>query len=169
VEYELRDIQAFYKDTRLYFNQHATLSVLQKERANVLHLAAEFRFSDHEPRNSFLVLSDGKSYNTVTQVPLGDLFSTSPFSTTIVSNLADRSAFHPAQPLVFLVNGSSVIIVNAFPALRKAKKFFGEIFYTTLLAGNASDSAFRRAQLEMISNPEYASPHCWAPFFLWGK
>jgi hypothetical protein len=59
--------------------------------------------------------------------------------------------------------------MNSLPASRKAKKYFGEIFYTTLLAGKPVESAYRQALIEMLRNKEFAGQNLWAPFSLWGK
>ncbi|HCV42932.1 MAG TPA: hypothetical protein DGH68_05575, partial [Bacteroidetes bacterium] len=66
-------------------------------------------------------------------------------------------------------NGSSSVIVNNYPSSRKAKKMFGEIFYTTLLAGRTTEDAYRQALLDMIKNKEYAAVYVWSPFSLWGR
>ena len=170
VEYELRDIRAFYKDARLYFDQQATLASLQNEHGDVLHLAAEVRCNGVAPGSSAIVLSDGKSASTARQVLLGELFSLPPFSTIILSDLGTQcTGVESSVPLILLMNGSPSVVMNAYPPARKTKKYFGEIFYTALLAGITPQAAFRQTQLEMIKNPEYASPYLWAPFALWGK
>ena len=170
VEYELRDIRAFYKDARLYFDQQATIAGLQNEHGDILHLAAEVRYNNLTPANSALVLSDGKSVSTTKQILLGELFSLPSFPTVILSNLGNPffgGEQHISQ--ILLTNGSSAIITNTYPPARKTKKFFGEIFYTALLGGATPAAAFRQTQLEMIKNREYSSPHLWAPFELWGR
>ena len=170
VEYELRDIRAFYKDARLHFNQQATLASIQREHGDLLHLAAEFQYNDREPGNSYLVLSDGKAFNTTTQILWGGLFSLPAFSTMIISDLGERqSSIQPCLPYIFLANGCAAVITQAYTPLRKTKKYFGEIFYTALLSGSSSQRAMKQVQVEMIRNPDYSAPHLWAPFFLWGK
>lgn len=170
VEYELRDIRAFYKDARLYFDQQATLATLQTEKSDVLHLAVRIRFNDQRPGNSFLVLSDGKSAETMKRVPLGDLLSIEPAPTVLVSDLDEqRTGIRPAEAYLFLSNGTQQAILTSITPSRKAKKFFGEIFYTTLLTGAAPRVAYQSAVLEMIRNRDFTSPHNWAPFFLWGR
>jgi tetratricopeptide (TPR) repeat protein len=170
VEYELRDIRAFYKDARLHFREDATLQTLQEEKGDVLHLAIPFTVRQRHPGNSYLLLSDGKSFSTSTEVPLGDLFSLPAFPTLVVSNLSrGGTAHHVCIPYLLLAGGSRAVIVNGFIPSRKAKKYFGELFYTSLLAGNTSTTAFRQVQVGMIKNPEYSSPHLWGVFFLWGK
>jgi CHAT domain-containing protein len=170
VEYELRDIRAFYKDARLYFGPQALLTTLRREHGDVLHLALDLRYSTHSPENSCVILSDAKVRGIPKETLWGELQGTTPFPTVIVSHLrADSINIDQLLPSLFLVNGSSTVIVNALPLSRKAKKFFGEIFYTTLLAGKSTESAYRQALLEMIRNKEYASPYMWAPFLLWEK
>lgn len=170
VEYELRDIRAFYREARLYFEKQATLSTLQRERGDVLHLAARVHFAGQTPASTHIVLSDGKSFETFREVLWGEIFSTHPFSTVILSDLnADRSTIDPREPHMFLMNGSSTVILSMYPPARKTRKYFGEMFYTALLSGSTPQAAYRTALTEMIKNPEYASPHVWTPYFLWGK
>ncbi|MBM2845355.1 MAG: hypothetical protein HW407_667 [Bacteroidetes bacterium] len=170
VEYELRDIRAFFKDARFYFQQQATLAFAQKERADVFHLVAEIQFSERSADNSFIMLSDGKSAATFRQVRWGQLYLLPPFPTVIVSNLAEnRSGINAALPSILLMNGTGTVGLTSYAPSRKARKYFGEIFYTALLTGAASQHAFRLTQLEMIKAKEYSPPHVWAPFFLWGK
>ncbi|HMK39482.1 MAG TPA: CHAT domain-containing protein [Bacteroidota bacterium] len=170
VEYELRDIRAFYKDVRLYFEAQASLATLQKEHEDLLHLALRFSFNDPRPGNSFFMLSDGESAESMKRTPLGELLSLPPVSAVVVSDLDEqRLGIRPAEPYLFLANGTPQVVFTSMVPSRKAKKFFGEIFYTALLAGGDVRTAFRKAQLEMIKTGEYASPCTWSPFFLWGR
>lgn len=170
VEYELRDIRAFYREARLYFEQRATLATLQRERGDVLHLAARVDFDGQAPSSTGIILSDGKSFETYRQVLWGEMFSTHPFSTVLLSDLQrDRSTVDPREPHALLMNGSSTVILSVYPPARKTRKFFGELFYTALLSGSTPQAAYRTALTEMIKNPEYAPPHIWAPYLLWGK
>ena len=170
VEYELRDIRAFFKDVRLYFDQQASLATLQKENEDLLHLAIRFQFNDQRPGNSFFILSDGESAGTMKHIPLGQLLSLPPVPAVVVSDLDEhRAGIRPSEPYLFLANGTQEIVFTSTVPSRKAKKFFGEIFYTTLLTGADVRAAYRKAQLEMIRTADYASPFTWAPFFLWGR
>jgi hypothetical protein len=100
----------------------------------------------------------------------GNILTTNPFPTVIVSHLrSDSISLDKLLPALFLMNGSSAVMVNFRPASRKAKKYFGEILYTSMLAGKSSEVAYREALLEMIRNKEYAAPYMWAAFSLWGK
>ncbi len=170
VEYELRDIRAFYKDTRLYFGQQASLATLQREHGDLLHLALDLRFTSYSPGNAHVLMSDVKTRGTTRDILLGDMLTTPVFPTVIVSHLrADSINVDGLLPALFLVNGSSSCMMNAHPASRKARKFFGEMIYTTLLGGKSADVAYRQALVEMIRNKDYATPYMWASFALWGK
>ncbi len=170
VEYELRDIRAFYKETRLYFGQQATLGTLQREHADLVHLAAEFRWDDRYPDNSSIVLPDSRSPEMVRSILQEEILGLPPFPAVVVSNLAPGyTSIPPEEPYLFLANGGRTVIMDGYPPLRKTKKYFGEVFYTALLAGMPASEAYHKAQLEMIRNPDYRSMHTWAAFFLWGQ
>lgn len=170
VEYELRDVRAFYKDARLRFQQQATISTLRKERGDLLHLTIPCSVNERVPESSFLLLSDGKIPPSTTAVPLGELFSVPAFSSVVISDLAEGGReLRSGVPFIFLMNGTGTVVMNGLVPPRKAKKYFGEMFYTSLLGGTTPGNALRMAQMQMIRNSDYASPYVWGPFFAWGK
>jgi tetratricopeptide (TPR) repeat protein len=170
VEYELRDIRAFYKEVRLYFGQQASLATLQKERGDVLHIAARFLYDADRPGASCVVLSDGKSADVMKRIPAGELMGIPPSMTVIVSDLdGGRLGIRPAEPYLFLANGTQQVIFTSRTPSRKAKKLFGELFYTSVLGGAASRTAYHEAQVAMIKSAEFGRPSAWAWFTLWGK
>jgi CHAT domain-containing protein len=170
VEYELRDIRAFYKDVRLYFDEQASLATLQKEEGDLLHVAARFQFNEERPGNSGFILSDGKSADVARRVPAGEILSLHPFRSVVISDLdPGRSGVRPPEAYLWFADGTQQLVFTSRPPTRKAKKIFGELFYTALLAGMHTRAAFHKAQLDMMAMPEYAAPYVWAPFFLWGK
>jgi tetratricopeptide (TPR) repeat protein len=167
VEYELRDIRAFHKEARLYFGKDATLATLQRERASILNLAAEFHFDPDRTGNSFFRLSDGTPAGS-TEIPWGKLLTLPAYPTVVLSDLGQHSRIPTVKPLLFLVAGSESVILTSSPARRKTKKYFGELFYTAIAGGTASDEAYRQAILGMIANPEVAAMEVWSAFFRWG-
>lgn len=170
VEYELRDIRAFYKNTRLYFNQQASLATLQEERADLLHLALEFRLDDPLPGNWYVTLSDGKTPTGSKRVSIGELFSLPAYPVVVVSNLAyDRITIPRSEAYVFIANRTGAYISNLYTPSRKTKKIFGEYLYTALLQGNSVAAAYWKAQLDMMKNPESSEQYSWGPFCFWGK
>jgi CHAT domain-containing protein len=170
VEYELRDIRAFFKDVRLYFEQNASLVTMQTERGDLLHLALRFHFNDERPENSYVILPDSRTADVARHVPLAELLTIHPFPTIVVSDLDDaRTGVRPAEAYVFLAGGTQEVVFTSEPLSRKTKKYFGEVFYTALLTGVNSRVAYKKAQSDMIKSKDFGSPAAWAPFVLWGK
>jgi hypothetical protein len=167
VEYEVRDIRAFHKEARLYFAKDASLATLQREKAAILNLAAEFRFDAHRTGNSFLRLSDGTPAGS-SEIPWGKLVAIPRYPAVVLSDLGEHHGIPPVKPLLFLVNGSETVVLTSSPARRKTKKYFGEFFYTAIAEGSLSDDAYRRAILEMIVNPDVNAVEIWSPFYRWG-
>jgi hypothetical protein len=93
----------------------------------------------------------------------------SPFVVVVVSDLRTGISFNQTiVPLLLLSNGTRTVVMNGFVPTRKAKRFFGEMFYTELLAGRPPREAAHRAVLAMLRNREYASPSIWGAFVVWG-
>ena len=170
VEYELRDIRAFYKEARLYFGRQATVGELSREPPQLLHIAAQCVVNQRHPENAVIVLSDGKSQTFPDEVPLGQLLALPPVPAIVLSNLSPGGTFyHTGIPLLLAFNGTGATAMNGFVPLRKAKKYFNEVFYTNLVSGATVAGAFRSVQLDMIHTPGYQSPLVWGQFFLWAR
>lgn len=170
VEYELRDIRAFYKEARLYFHEKASLGNLKKEKGDILHIAAETGPVAGRSGNSLVRLADDRLSAKSVPVNWGELLSVTPFSMVIFSDLNEAAyASNPGLSSVFLVGGSSTVMQTSFTPLRKSKKFLGEALYTNLLASPSGKTAYRQAILAFIKSAEYSAPYHWASFFLHGK
>jgi len=170
VEYELRDIHAFYRDARLLFGREATLASLRAVRSDLLHLSMEVQFKVQRPLNGACILGDGVSDDGTAAAPLGAVFGLPPVPAVVLFNLSNRQpATDRALAAAFLSNGSTSVILGAAPLTRKAKKVFGEGFYTALQSGEHVPAALRTAQNAMARSREFSSAHFWAPLMLWGN
>jgi tetratricopeptide (TPR) repeat protein len=168
VEYELRDIRAFYKDVRLYFDDLASLGTLQHEHADAVHIAARFPFNDEQPATSCVILADGKTSGLSRRVPLGELLTMPAASLVVVSDLdGSRNGIRPAEPYVFLAGGTNSVIFTSHVPSRKAKKAFGEYLYTALLGGASPEAAYQTAMLTMINSKDAAQTYAWPWFVIW--
>jgi CHAT domain-containing protein len=168
VEYELRDIRAFYKDAVLFFGQDATFEAMKRAGGDILHVTAELHYGRRSAGNSSLLLSDGKSSDGIRAIPWGLLPGLPPRAALLISDLGPHlPSKNPLLAQLLLMGGTRSVVLHAFTPLRKSRKTFGEIFYTTLLTGVAPDDAFHQAQLEMIRTSQPL--HQWAAFSLWGK
>jgi hypothetical protein len=169
VEYELRDVRAFYRDASMVFGQQASVGLLAQKAADVLHLAVSVSWGDASPGNSYVVLSDGRGRETSTHEPLGVLLSLPSSGAMLLSNLTGRaSATQSAFAYLVRANGTPVLVMNSVTPGRKAKKVFGELFYTSLQGGSSVPLAYRQALQEMINTRTTTAPAFWAPFMLWG-
>lgn len=170
VEYELRDIHAFYKEARLLFGKDASLASLRSVRDDLLHLSMEVRFRVQRPLNGACILGDGATDDGTTLTPLGALFGLPSVPAVVLFNLSNRQpSTDRAVAAAFLSNGSASVILSAAPLTRKAKKLFGEGFYTALESGELVPEALHTAQNGIARSRELAAPHFWAPLMLWGK
>jgi CHAT domain-containing protein len=170
VEYELRDIRAFFKDARLYFGKQATVAELAGESSQLLHIAAQLIVNSRHPENAAIVLSDGKSQTFPAELPVGALFALPPTPAVVVSNLSPGGTYyHTGVPLLLALNGTGTTIMNGFVPLRRSKKFFNEVFYTNLVNGASVAAAYRAVQVEMIRTPAFQSPLVWGQYFLWSR
>jgi len=170
VEYELRDIRAFFKEARLSFGSQASFTTILREKADLLHLALEVRYNPAAPGNAAMVLSDSKSADLNVPVSLGRFLFVPPAGALVLSNLAPGSG--QTQSLVapvLLSAGTGRVIVTTHTPSRKAKKVFSELFYTALLGGADVESALRTVQSEMIRNREFSSPLVWGTYRVWGR
>lgn len=168
VEYELRDIRAFYRDALLVFGEQATFEGLKRAGGEVLHVTAEFRYGERSAANSSLLLSDGKTAGGTRSTAWGRLPSLPPRAVMVVSDLGRHlPRKNPLLARLILMGGTREVVLHSFTPLRKSRKDFGEGLYTALLAGAAPDGAFHQAQLAMIRTSQPL--HHWAAFSLWGK
>jgi len=170
VEYELKDIRGFFDNARMYFGPKATLNHLLDTARDVVHIAAEFQFDGNVPNNSVLLLADRKDPFGLHRVPLGELAAIPRPQAIVFSDISQ----HPGGmthygPLLFLANGTKTVVASLWQADRKAKKYFGEGFYTALLAGVSASDAYQHAVEGMIKQPEFYQLQRWGLFYQYGK
>jgi CHAT domain-containing protein len=169
VEYELRDIRAFYKEATLLFGREATFEAMTRARGDILHVTAELYYGVRSAGNSMLLLSDGKSESGSRATSWGMLPEIPSRSVLLVSDLGPHAAGkNPALAQVVLMSGTGAVILHNFTPLRRSRKVFGEGFYTALQGGEQPEGAFRQAQLQMAGDAR-GGLHHWAAFSLWGK
>ncbi len=169
VEYELKDIRSFFEKARMVFEESSPFNYLDTASCDLLHFAAEFNSDTKVPNNSVIVLSDVKKLYGGIDVPLGN-FLASPPQAIIFSNVSTRAGgFWRYAPLAFLANGTPTVIATMWRGDRKAKKYFGEMFYTSLIAGLPVSQAYHDAVGAMEKKPEFSRFHRWGLFYRFGK
>lgn len=170
VEYELKDIRGFFDKARMLFYSSATLRNLDSAKYDLLHVAAEFVLNTALPWKSVITLSDGHSQEGRRDVPLGDALRIGSPEALIFSNISPtQGGFFRYAPAAFLAAGTPEVIATMWQGERKAKKYFGEIFYTGLQSGMTPEQAYQSAAVICSKNPDFSKPHRWGLFTLFGK
>jgi tetratricopeptide (TPR) repeat protein len=169
VEYELRDIHAFYRDAIMFFGKDASFAPLHAMHTDLLHLSVEIRNTSQHPLAGHIILGDGVSVDGTQPVSFGAIFSLPSVPVVVISNLSARApSMDRGVAAAFLANGAASVVANATPMTRKAKKVFGEGFYTALQGGASVPMALRSAQTMMSRTKDLMSPCLWAPIMHWG-
>ncbi len=170
VEYELKDIRSFYDKARMLFDTAATVIRLSQLSADVVHIAAEFSLAASGPDRSGVFLSDGLTPFGQSRVPLGTLAALPPPQTLLLSSIsATPGVLNRYVPALFLANGTRTVIATMWRGDRKAKRYFGEIFYTNLMTGLPAGDAYRSAALALVKKGEYAAQQRWGLYFQYGR
>ncbi len=170
VEYELKDIRSFYDRTPMFFDTSATLRHLTETMYNVIHCAAEFSLDRSVPNNSHMVLSDGIHANGTSNVSLGEMSGIPAPDILVFSNIGNRPGqLYRYVPALYLALGTRTVITTMWQGDRKAKKVFGEQFYTALLAGQTGTDAYGQAIREMANNPDANHVQRWGLYYQYGK
>jgi tetratricopeptide (TPR) repeat protein len=170
VEYELKDIRSFYEKTGMLFDTMATLNHLLDSTYDALHIAAEFHIDTQVPDNSFMVVADGATPFGVRNVPLGEILSVPVPQTLIFSNISPvaGSLFRYA-PMAFLANGTHTVIATMWEGDRRAKKTFGEGFYTSSSEGLVSSESYHHAITTMMKREDLSHVQRWGLYYQFGR
>ncbi len=170
VEYELKDIRSFYDSTRMFFNKDAILDNFKNKSFDLLHLAAQFRLDKDVPNNSHFIFSDGRTEYGIREVPLGDIFQIKSPKAFVVSNITPTAGeFYRYAPLAFLSTGTPTIISTMWQGDRKAKRYFGEVFYTSLINRVPVPQAYHKTINALIKKEEFNRRYRWGLFYRFGK
>lgn len=170
VEYELSDIRSYYDKAPMAFDTAATLRRLTRLGADVVHLAVDVTLFPEEPGRSIITVSGGTTPYARAHAPLGALAAVPPAPTMIVSDIAPApGGLRRYAPAMLLAAGNRTLIATMWRGDRRAQRYFGEIFYTTLSTGLPSGEAYRAAMLAMIKKGEFSPEQRWGLYFQFGR
>jgi len=170
VEYELKDIRSFFDGVGLLFDTAATLSHLLDSTYDILHIAAEAYLDRPVPQNSHAVLADEARPVGLRNVPLGEMLKMPAPRTFVFSNIsATPGGLSRYAPLAFLANGTRTVIVSMWQGDRRAKKAFGEGFYTNLFAALPASDAYYKAIGAMAKQDEMSHIQRWGMYYQFGR
>jgi tetratricopeptide (TPR) repeat protein len=170
VEYELKDIRSFFDKAVMLFDTSAIFHNLSHSSYDLLHINAEISLDHSLPVRSSITLADGTIQDRLKQVSIGELFQLPACQVTLLSNVSATPGMLARYiPNLMLVNGSRAVIATMWRGDRKAKRYFGEVFYTNLTAGLSVNDAYRLAILSLLKRNEYSLPHRWGLYYRFGK
>ncbi len=170
VEYELKDIRGFYDKARMLFATSASISNLDTATYQLLQFASEFHLDASVPGRSATVLSDGKTVYGLEDVSLGEMLSFPPPQTLVFSNITPKPGeLSRYAPLAFLANGTSTVVATMWQGERVAKKYFGEVFYTSIQTGQPASTAYQNAMVALAKSPRLSPLYRWGLYFRFGR
>ncbi|MFH0989217.1 MAG: CHAT domain-containing protein [bacterium] len=169
IDYELRDIRSFFKDTKILIAREATVDNFFKTRGDVLQIVSEFVVGSDGTQLGTIAFSDGKVEGQAQRLPFEQLTRLPAYPLLLLSNdYGQGVGLAPIHAVVLQMNGTADVMYNAWYAERKAAKLFSEYFYTHLANGLAVGDAYRQALLNLIRTREVSHPHSWGQFFHFG-
>jgi tetratricopeptide (TPR) repeat protein len=170
VEYELRDIRSFFDKAAIVSDTAATLARLARMGADIVHVSADVALDADVPDRSVLTLSEGPPAYGLARVPLVELAGVPPAPTLLVSDIAAApGGLCRYAPALFLANGNRTVLLGMWRGDRRAKRYFGEVFYTNVSAGLATGESFRMALLAMLKKGEFTPEERWGLYFQYGR
>jgi tetratricopeptide (TPR) repeat protein/CHAT domain-containing protein len=170
VEYELKDIRSFFDKAPMFFDTAATLSHLRETSYDLLHMALEFSLDRSVPDNSRVMLADGRTSYGTRSVSLGELIDIPVPEILVFSNISNvPGGLQRYAPLLFLANGSSTVIASMWQGDRRAKKAFGEGFYTNLYMGSIASDAYFKSIVAMTKREDLVHVQRWGLYYQFGK
>jgi len=142
----------------------------------VVHIASHFQFSPGTEINSFLLLGDGS------ELTLGDirtqnyrfdnvdLLTLSACNTGLGGGRDAKGIEIEGFGVITQQQGAKAVMATLWPVRDQSTALLMADMYREHQHGNVSKiEALRQAQLALLEQPKYASPHYWAPFILMGN
>lgn len=167
LEYELRDIRSFFRNTQVNVNQAATLPRLEGALGEILHLSSQFRRDDNG-RYEF-TLSDGTASKSGATVPAEKFTALHPFHIVYVSDVqSSQNNISDIHSLFWLLNGAASVVTNQYPITPAVSKAFGEQFYSTLSMETNPSLAYRKAELQLGKRKDLREGFGGASYFYYG-
>lgn len=169
IDYELRDLRSFFKDAAIFTGLEATWSRLKTASPDLLFLSTEFLNSVPDISLGSIGLSDGVTSGELVYVPFARVVELRAASAVVLSNHHEGGAgLRPDHANLMRLRGNPDVFLNAWPADRKAAKFFSEFFVTHIANGLRPAEAYRQALLNLIRIREVHHPRSWGQFFYFG-
>ncbi|MCK9409698.1 MAG: CHAT domain-containing protein, partial [Bacteroidetes bacterium] len=167
LEFELRDIRSFFRNTQVHVNQSATIQRLNNALGEILQVSSQYK-KDENGVYTFS-LSDGSSSKSGTTISTAKFTALHPFQIVYLSDVQSATnSLSDLHPLVWLLNGSAGVVANQFPISSSISKTFGEQFYSSLSLELNPSQAYRKGILQLGKKKELREGYSGASYFYYG-
>lgn len=167
LEFELRDIRSFFKNTQANVNLAATPEKLSSAAGDILQLSSPFQ-KNEEGEYSFL-LSSGSTLKSGVSISIEKFTSYHPFSIVYLSDVQSSvNNISNLHPLLWMLNGSTSVIATQFPINSNISKSFNEYFYSSLLSDETPSGSFRRSVTMLERKKDLLGWSAGASYFYYG-
>ena len=167
LEFELRDIRSFFKNTQANVNLAATPEKLSTATGDILQLSSPFQ-KNGDGEYSFL-LSSGSTLKSGVTVSVEKFTSYHPFSIVYLSDVQSSvNNISNLHPLLWMLNGSTSVIATQFPITSNISKSFNENFYSSLLSDETPSGSYRRSVTMLERKKDLLGWNAGASYFYYG-
>jgi len=167
LEFELRDIRSFFRNTQININQAATKQKLVSSVGEVVQISTFF--TRDKNNDSWFTLSDGSTSKAGISVPIAEFTEIHPFQIVYLSDAQSTvNNVTNLHPLLWLLNGSTCVVATHFPITPNISKTFGENFYSSLSSEVNPFLAYRRAAVYLGKKKELNSGYGGSSYFYYG-
>lgn len=167
LEFELRDIRSFFKNSTVLVKQSATLQNLASATGELLHIASLF---DSTPDGEHsIILSDGGPSVLGTNVPVSKFASLTPFPFVYLADInAKSNSITMEHSAMWLMNGTQSLVVNELPITPRLSRAFNEEVYSKYSSTFSPYSAYRQAMIQLSKQKEFSDGMSYAAYFYYG-
>lgn len=167
LEFELRDIRSFFKNTQVNVNLVATAEKLSNATGTVLQLSTPYQ-KNGDSEYSFL-LSSGSTLKSGVNLSIGKFATYHSFPIVYLSDVqSSANNISILHPLLWMLNGSSSVIATQFPITSNISRSFSENFYSSLLSEETSAGSYRRSVTLLERKKDLYGDFAGASYFFYG-
>jgi hypothetical protein len=168
LEFELRDIRSFFKNTQANINLTATPEKLSSSTGDVLQLSSLYQ-KNEDGHYSFL-LSSGSTLKSGASVSIEKFVSYHSYPVVYLSDVqSTENNVSMLHPVLWLLNGSASVIATQLPITANISKSFGESFYSSLMSEDSPAVSYRRAVSSLERKKELFGRFAGASYFYYGS
>ncbi len=167
LEFELRDIRSFFKNTQVNVNLVATAEKLYNATGTVLQLSTPYQ-KNGDAEYSFL-LSSGSTLKSGVNLSIEKFTSYHSFPIVYLSDVqSSANNISILHPLLWMLNGSSSVIATQFPLTSNVSKSFSENLYSSLLSEETPSGSYRRSVTLLERKKDLYGGFAGASYFYYG-